>query len=171
MPQTEPLDAELAPPPREQAGPFLLLGLDKGFVPEDVEAHWARRVVWARRQQTKVPLEDINWAREVLRDAEARLKADLESINVDTGDRILARLAEAYGVAEGGRPAWEPREPDARLTDSEPALELPDPEALRAGIRVPEVPDDLPAAAQWLRERLAVSVDPWDLGELERGEP
>src|ERR671933_158280 len=64
----EPVVLELASLPREQVGPFLLLGLDKAADKKQMERHWADRVKWARKQQIKVPLEDINWARDVLGD-------------------------------------------------------------------------------------------------------
>src|SRR5205807_1510662 len=75
---------ELAPLPREQVGPFLLLGVAKDADAETIEAHWAQRVLWARQGKTHVPLEDIHWARQVLRDPERRLAADAASLNPDT---------------------------------------------------------------------------------------
>jgi hypothetical protein len=85
---------ELADLPREQVGPFLLLGLDKSATKEEVDAHWADRLKWARKQLIKVPLEDINWARETLNDVERRVRADAASLNVDTTAGTLRRLAE-----------------------------------------------------------------------------
>src|SRR3954454_19589645 len=72
---------ELAPLPREQVGPFILLGVPKDADTETIESHWAQRVIWARRGQTRTALEDIHWAREVLRDPERRVAADLDSLN------------------------------------------------------------------------------------------
>ena len=72
----EPIVLELAPLPREQVGPFLILGVDKDAGPEQIEANWARRVVWARKGQLDVPLQDVNWAREVLGDHAKRVQAD-----------------------------------------------------------------------------------------------
>ena len=45
----EPVLLELAPLPREKIGPFILLGLEKDASPEEIEAHWAQRVIWARK--------------------------------------------------------------------------------------------------------------------------
>src|SRR5438132_12560277 len=95
----EPIMLDLAPLPREQLGPFMLLGVEKSADAEQVEAHWAQRVIWARKKQIDVALEEINWAREVLRDPERRLQADLTSLNADTADATVARLAQQYGAA------------------------------------------------------------------------
>jgi len=70
--------------PREQIGPFLLLGLDKTADKELIEASWARRIIWARKGIVKTALEDVNWAREVLNDAAQRTRADAASLNLDT---------------------------------------------------------------------------------------
>ncbi|NBO93222.1 MAG: hypothetical protein EBV06_13065, partial [Planctomycetia bacterium] len=85
----EPIVLELAPLPREQMGPFLILGLDKTQVRTEVDEHWADRVKWARRNLIKVPLEDINWAREALNETEKRLKSDIASMNADTADGMI----------------------------------------------------------------------------------
>ena len=53
-----PIILELAPLPREQVGPFLLLGLEKTADKDVIEASWAKRVLWARKDQIKVALED-----------------------------------------------------------------------------------------------------------------
>src|SRR5437899_5211457 len=88
-PPGEPVVLELAPLPREQIGPFLLLGLEKDAGPEQVEANWAQRVIWSRKNQINVPLEDINWAREVINDPDKRIRADAATLNADTIDGTL----------------------------------------------------------------------------------
>ena len=70
----EPVVLELAALPREQLGPFLLLGLDKNADAEAIEASWAQRVIWARKNQIRTPLGDINWAREVVNDPEQMIR-------------------------------------------------------------------------------------------------
>src|SRR5262249_58193319 len=92
----QPILLELAPLPREQIGPFLLLGLDKAAGDEEVEAHWARRLIWARKNQLAVGLEDVHWARETLRDPDRRLQADLTSLNPDTIAGTLQHLEGQY---------------------------------------------------------------------------
>src|SRR3984893_3154737 len=96
MSREEPVVLELAPLPREQIGPFLLLGLDKLADKDEIEAHWAQRVIWARKNQSKVPLENANRAREPLNDRERRIRAHAASLNVDTTAGVLRRLAERY---------------------------------------------------------------------------
>src|SRR5437588_10194862 len=105
----EPVVLELAPLPREQIGPFLILGLDKDADKDQIEANWARRVIWARKGQTRLPLEDINWAREAVSDPDKRLRCDVLSLNLDLSDGTLRRLGQRYGVT-GAAPAvgWQP---------------------------------------------------------------
>ena len=69
-------------------------GLDKTADQEQIEANWAQRVIWARKDQIKMPLEDVNWAREVLRDPERRPRADAASLNLDTLAGVLRQLAQ-----------------------------------------------------------------------------
>src|SRR5262245_48266552 len=91
-----PIVLDLASLPREQVGPFLLLGVPRAANKDQIEKHWAQRVIWARKNQIKTALEDINWAREVINDAEKRIRADAASFNFDTIDGALRRLCERY---------------------------------------------------------------------------
>jgi hypothetical protein len=161
----EPVVLELASLPREQVGPFLLLGLDKTADKEEIEAHWAERLKWARKGLTKVPLEDINWARDGLADAQRRLRADSASLNVDLSDRPLDALALRYGTGEA---AWRPLDREKELAGYAPPAEVPDPRALAAGLAAPEVPRELPAVAAFLGRFVAGPLDPW-AAELPAG--
>jgi hypothetical protein len=154
---------DLAPLPREQIGPFLLLGLEKDASPEQIEANWAKRVIWARKGQIRVPLEDVNWAREVINDRERRVRADASSFNADTADGVLRKLEKRYGGAAGGRPAWQPLDVEKDLSAWSPAVEVPDAAAVRASVPLPEVPDDVPAVRGLLDEVARQPIDPWAL--------
>lgn len=160
----EPVVLELASLPREQMGPFLLLGLDKTATRKEIEEHWADRLKWARRSLIKVQLEEINWARDSLSEEERRIKADAASLNVDTSTGILAKLSQRYGV-EGGQVSrmWQPLDSEKELVEYSPAVELPDVEQLRATIQVGEVPEEFPAAAQLLQRMAEERLDPWAL--------
>ena len=68
MAKEEPVVLEVATLPREKVGPFLLLGVDKDADQEQIEAHWAQRVIWARKNQVNAALQEINWAREIIND-------------------------------------------------------------------------------------------------------
>src|SRR4051794_24267382 len=96
MPPPLPVMLDLAPLPRSHVGPFLILGVDKDADQDTVEAAWAQRLIWARKNLTKVPLEDVNWAREIMNDQERRVRADVTSLNVDTTDGVLKRLRERF---------------------------------------------------------------------------
>src|SRR4051794_18572661 len=100
--------AQPVPLPRTQVGPFLILGVDKDADREAIEAPWAQRLICARKNLTPSPLEDINWAREMLIDAERRMRADATSLNIDTADGPPKALRERYQgkdqVAMGCRP-------------------------------------------------------------------
>src|SRR5918999_1359474 len=77
----EPIILELAPLPREQVGPFLLLGLDKTAVKEAIDAAWAQRLIWARK--------GIN-------DPDRRVRADASSLNLDLAEGVMRKLADRF---------------------------------------------------------------------------
>jgi hypothetical protein len=158
----EPVVLELAPLPREKIGPFILLGLEKDATAEEIEAHWAQRVIWARKNQIDVALTEINWAREVLNDPDKRVRADAASLNVDVTARVLKELTQRYGADSAG-PTWQPLQADPPLTEVAPPIEIPDPEEIRRTIPIPEVPDDLPGVNWLLDQFLKEPIDPWDL--------
>lgn len=165
----EPVVLELASLPREQMGPFLILGLDKAASQKAVEEHWADRVKWARRNLIKVPLEDINWAREMLRDPERRIKADAGSLNSDTGEGILSELEQRYGL-QGGQTTrmWQPLDREKMLEEYNPAVEIPDWRQVHEGIQVEAVPDEIPTVGALLRQLAEQKLDPWGV-ELPEG--
>src|ERR1700704_423702 len=96
MPPNAPIVLQLAPLPRTQIGPFLILGVDKDANRETIEAAWAEKVKQARRGQIKTPLEDINWAREMLMSKDSRIRCDAVALNIDTTDGALKKLKERY---------------------------------------------------------------------------
>ncbi len=158
----EPVVLELATLPREQVGPFLLLGLDKTADKETIDAHWAERLKWARKGIAKVPLEDINWAREMLGDLERRIRADAASLNVDTCDGTVAKLAERYGAREGRTVrTWQPLDREKALADYRLPAEVPDPDVVRAALTVPDIPEDFPAVSLLLERLVQQPLDPW----------
>jgi hypothetical protein len=164
---------ELAPLPRDQVGPFLLLGLDKDATAEQVEAHWAQRVLWARKGRIRTPLEDVNWAREALRDADQRGVWEAASLNVVLSDGYLLQLAEKFGME--GRPGtvtaprWQPlqKEEGERLKNEPgPARHsslVPDPSEEAAAVALPEAPEEFPSVAELLRRAAEEPIDPWSL--------
>jgi hypothetical protein len=158
-----PVVLQLAPLPREQVGPFLLLGLDKLAGKEEIEAHWAQRVIWARKSQSKVPLEDINWARETITDVERRIRADAASLNVDTCAGVLRRLAEHYAGKTPQASGCAPLDVEKPLAGYTPPTEVPDLNDVRASITVPDVPLEFPIVDKLLEEFLAEPLDPWAL--------
>jgi hypothetical protein len=156
-----PVVLELAPLPREQVGPFLLLGVEKDATPEQIEANWAQRVIWARKGVIKTPLEDINWAREVLRDPERRARADAASMNLDTTAGTLRQLGERFA---GPRPVTcRLLDVEKNLSDFTPAIAVPDPDAERAAVTVPEVPLEVPGVRPMLEQFVNQPLDPWEL--------
>src|SRR5260370_41921874 len=110
MAKNEPVVLELAALPREQIGPFLLLGLSKDADKDQIDAQWADRIKMSRRQALKVPLEDVNWAREMLKEPDKRVRADAASLNSDTSDGTLRELARRYS-GTAGQPGARPRAP------------------------------------------------------------
>jgi hypothetical protein len=157
-----PVVLELAALPREQVGPFLLLGLEKTADKDQIEASWARRIIWARKDQIKVPLEDINWAREVLNDKDRRIRADAASFNLDTTDGVLRDLVERYG-GEAAAARCKPLDIEKDLADFSWPVDMPDLEAVRSGIAVPDIPEEVPAVRGILEKFLQEPLDPWNL--------
>lgn len=148
----------LAPLPREQIGPFLILGITKDADLERIEAAWAQRVLWARQGKTRTPLEDIHWARSVLRDPEQRLLADAKSLNADIADEPLRALAKSWGC-DPEKPSWTPIDPDP----ADAAVEIPDPDVIHAAIAPPDIPIELPGIDRWLIKFGQESIDPWSV--------
>ena len=158
----EPVVLELATLPREQVGPFLLLGLDKAADKTAIDAHWADRLRWARKGLAKVPLEDVNWAREILNDVDRRIRADAASLNADTSDGALAQFGQRYGVQNGQvSRMWQAQDSEKPLADYRPAAEVPDANEVRVALDVPEVPEEVPAVAHLLERLVQQPLDPW----------
>lgn len=146
---------ELAPLPRDRVGPFLILGVPKDADAESIERHWARCVLWARQGKTRTALGDIHWAREILRDTERRLAADIGSLNLETSGDELRRLNSHYHL-DPPQAAWMPVEPESMA-----AADLPDPDVERAKLPPPDVPVQLPAVQEWLTAWARAGDDPW----------
>jgi hypothetical protein len=158
-----PVVLELAPLPREQVGPFLLLGLEKTADKNQIEANWARRLIWARKEQIKVALEDINWAREVLNDKDKRIRADAASLNLDTADGVLRELTLRYGGETPTGLRCKPLDVEKDLRHYAPAVQIPDLEAVQNAIVVPDIPEEVPAARGILENFVREPLDPWNL--------
>jgi hypothetical protein len=166
----EPVVLELASLPREQTGPFLLLGLDKTADKEKIESNWADRVRWSRKGQLKASLEDVNWARTQLADLESRLQADSASLNVDLTEAVLGRLAYRFGVGNKVGLRWKPIDREVSPTDYVSHTEIPDAAAIAAAVVHPTVPDDVPAVRYLLDQVCAAPLDPWAV-ELPEPDP
>jgi hypothetical protein len=158
-----PVVLQLAPLPREQIGPFLLLGVAKTADRTVVERNWADRLKWARRELIKVPLQDINWAREVLSDIEKRIRADAASLNLDSAGAVLRGLEERFASDSPAAARCQPLDVEKDLADYSPAVDIPDADVVRAGIVVPDIPEEVPAALSILESFLRQPLDPWDL--------
>ena len=155
MAKNEPVVLELASLPREQIGPYLLLGLPKDADKEQIDAQWAERIKMSRRQTLKVPLEDVNWAREMLKEPDKRVRADAASLNSETSDGTLRELTRRYsGKAAVGGSVWQPLDNEKPLADYMPAVEMPDANAIRASLTAPDVPDEVAGRAGALLYRL-----------------
>jgi hypothetical protein len=158
-----PVLSEPAPLPRSQVGPFLILGVDKDADRDAIEAAWAQRLIWARKNLTKAPLEDINWARETMNDADLRTRADAVSLNIDTTDGVLKRLRERFGGKDQLPAGCRPIDIEKNLADYQPPLELPDLEEVRRQISPPQIPREVPAVQVILEEFVRQPVDPWEV--------
>ena len=158
-----PMVLQLAPLPRQQVGPFLILGVDKDARKDVIEASWAQRLIWARKNQFRLALEDINWAREIINDPERRVRADAVSLNVDTTDGLLRRLRERYQGKGRAGAGCKPLDLEKNLSDYAPPTPVPDAAEVRAQIPQPEVPREVPAVHAILAQAVHPALDPWDV--------
>jgi hypothetical protein len=158
-----PVVLELAPLPRDQVGPFLILGLPKDADAKQIEANWAQRVIWARKNQINVPLEDVNWAREILNDPDRRVRADVASFNLDTLDETLTKIARRFETPGDAAGTGRPQDVEKPLADYSPSVEVPNVEELRRAVVMPDVPEGFPAVAALLDQLARQPIDPWAL--------
>lgn len=156
MQPPNPVILELAPLGRDQMGPFLILGLDKICDKEAIEAGWAQRLIRARKNLIKTPLEDINWAREVLSDSQRKLQADAGSLNLETTAGTFAKLGQP-------RKGCQPIDVEKDLRNASTPLALPDADELRQAIAAPEMPREVPTIATMLEEFVRQPLDPWSV--------
>ena len=154
-----PVMVELATLPRSQVGPFLILGVDKDATKEAIEAGWAQRLIWARRDQFPLALEDINWARDTLNDAQRRLQAEAVGLNVDSVGGTLKRLRQEQVNKSGCKPI----DVEKNLADYNPDTAIPTLDELRRGIVPPELSADLPAVPLLLAQMIGEPLDPWEM--------
>ena len=164
MPPPTPVVLQLAPLPRTQVGPFLILGVDKNADKETIEAAWAEKVKQARRGQIKTPLEDINWAREVLTSKEARIRADAVALNIETTDSTLRKLRERYqGKQQQIEIRCKPIDTEKWLADYAPPIAVPTLEEIRLLVQLPEIPREAPAVRVMLESFVKEPIDPWQV--------
>lgn len=158
-----PIVLQLAPLPRTQVGPFLILGVDKDATREMIEAAWAEKIKQARRGQVKTSLEDINWAREMLTSKESRIRCDAVSVNVDTTDATLRKLRERYQGKQQAEIRCKPIDTEKWLADYSPATTVPPLEEIRAQVQLPTIPRDVPAVRVMLENFVNEPIDPWQV--------
>ncbi len=162
----EPILLDLASLPREQTGPFLLLGVEKEADKSRIESNWADRLKWARRHPplVKAPLEDINWAREILSDPEKRVRADASSLNLDTTDGVMQALTRRLNrKGEPSGRTWQPLDTEKSLADYSPTAEVPTSKDFLATVALVELPDEVPAVAALLEAWANQPLDPWSI--------
>jgi hypothetical protein len=162
-PPNVPIVLQLAPLPRVQIGPFLILGVDKDADRETIEAAWAEKIKQARRGQIKTPLEDINWAREMLTNREARIRCDAVSLNIDTTDGILKKLKERYQGKAQAEIRCKPIDTEKWLADYSPPTPVPAVAEMHGRVQVPEIPREVPAVRVMLENLARTPLDPWQV--------
>ncbi len=163
-PPSTPIVLQLAPLPRTQIGPFLILGVDKDASREAIEAAWAEKVKQARRGAIKTSLEDINWAREMLTSKESRIRCDAVALNIDTTDGTLRKLRERYqGKQQQVEIRCKPIDTEKWLADYTPATPIPPVEEIRQLVKLPEIPHEVPAVRVMLESFVKEPLDPWQV--------
>jgi hypothetical protein len=99
----------------------------------------------------------------VINDPERRVRADVTSLNLDTADRVLERLAQRYGGNPGKGPGWQALDKEKPLADYSPDTEMPDPNEVKNAIQVPDVPQEVPAVRRLLEQFMLEALDPWKI--------
>ena len=163
MPPTAPIVLQLAPLPRTQVGPFLILGVDKDASRDTIEAAWAEKIKQARRGQIKTPLEDINWAREMLTNKDARIRCDAIAFNLDTTDGTLKKLRERYQGKQQAEIRAKPIDTEKWLADYTPQTPVPPVDEIRQQVKLPEIPREVPAVRVMLENFVKELIDPWQI--------
>jgi hypothetical protein len=163
MPPSAPIVLQLAPLPRTQIGPFLILGVDKDASRETIEAAWAEKIKQARRGQIKTPLEDINWAREMLTGKDARIRCDAVALNIDTTDGTLKKLRERYQGKHQVEIRCKLIDTEKWLADYVPATAAPPVDEIRALVQLPEIPREVPNVRVMLENFVKEPLDPWQV--------
>jgi hypothetical protein len=158
-----PIVLQLAPLPRTQVGPFLILGVDKDANRETIEAAWAEKLKQARRGQIKTSLEDINWAREMLTSKESRIRCDAVSLNVDTTDATLRKLRDRYQGKQQVEIRCKPIDTEKWLANYAPPTAAPPVDEIRALVTLPEIPRDVPIVRVMLENFVKEPLDPWQV--------
>lgn len=158
---TKPVLLELASLPREQIGPYLILGLPKEATRNQIEENWADRIRWVRRNLISIPLGDINWAREMLSTEEKQAQADAASLNTDTASDTLAALLAKYGFASGE--IWKPVDVPTPPETNSPAIEIPTPEKILGEIQLRDISHAFPQVPLLLEGMCMKPIDPWAL--------
>jgi len=95
----------------ETPNPYRVLAIGKSATIADIDVAYARAFKAARRGEGVWTAEQVNGAREALRDPDARLLCDIETPNVPLDDALAADLRGFDGVFA---PVFEPLrvEPD-----------------------------------------------------------
>ncbi|MFO0968930.1 MAG: hypothetical protein U0793_25540 [Gemmataceae bacterium] len=162
VPPPLPENVELGPLPRPQIGPFLTLGVDKDADIETIEAAWAQRLIWARKNLISIPLEDINWARDALKDPEKRTRSDAGSLNLETTDGFLQALRKRFQGKDPDTGSCKPIDVEKSLANYLPPTPVPEIDQVRQTLPVPVIPTEVPAVPLMLQEALQAELDPWD---------
>jgi hypothetical protein len=99
----------------------------------------------------------------MMKDKDARIRADVTSLNIDTTDGVLKRLRERFQGKRQLPQGCRPIDIEKNLADYEPPTPVPDLQEVRRNIPVPEIPHEVPAVQVILEEFMRQPVDAWDV--------
>lgn len=162
VPPPLPAAPVVGPLPRQQIGPFLTMGVDKDADLDAIEAAWAQRLIWARKNLIPIPLEEINWARDSLKDHDKRIRADAASLNLESSDGLLRQLKQRFQGTQPESGSCKPIDVEKSLAQYVPATPVPSLDEVRASLPTPQVPREFPAVAILLYQILEVELNPWE---------
>src|SRR5262249_27763234 len=108
-----------------------------------------------------IPLEDINWARDALKDADKRIRADAASLNLATTDGALQALRKRFQGKDPDSGSCKPSHVEKSLASYGPRTPWLEVDQVWQTLTLPVIPREVPAVTLMLQEAVQPDLDPW----------
>jgi hypothetical protein len=84
-------------------------------------------------------------------------------LNIDTTDRTLKKLCDRYQGKQQVEIRCKPIDTEKWLADYTPAMPVPPVDEIRAQVKLPEIPHEVPAVRVMLESFVKEPLDPWQV--------